>query len=257
MLPVIGQPELLSVVQQHELLPVLEQQDLLQKKEHKDQIPCCNKIKLCDIDFQLLNVLLEGYDENLRYYLFQGLSTGFRIGCQTFTPSDFVGNHGSALEKHDVVSQKLDKEISLRRLAGPFSIKPFTNFICSPIGLVPKKEPNKFRLIHDLSFPKHNSINSHIPRELATVTYESLDTIVDFVASSGKGSLLAKADVESAFRNLPIHPDDYHKLGIFWENKYYYDKRLPFGCSTCCAIFESFSTALQWILQTTAPSGLV
>jgi hypothetical protein len=49
------------------------------------------------------------------------------------------------------------------RIAGPFLSPPFQNLVCSPLGLIPKNIPGKFRLIHDLSFPKGNSINSHIP----------------------------------------------------------------------------------------------
>ena len=34
------------------------------------------------------------------------------------------------------------------------------------------------------------------------------------VLSLGKETLLAKVDIESAFRNIPVHPDDRHLLGI-------------------------------------------
>jgi hypothetical protein len=52
------------------------------------------------------------------------------------------------------VSNKLAKELALKRMAGPFKLPPFKDFVVSPLGLVPKKEPGEFRLIHDLSFPR-------------------------------------------------------------------------------------------------------
>ena len=58
---------------------------------------------------------------------------------------------------------------------------------------------------------------------------------------------MAKTDIKSAFRIIPLHPDDHPLLGMKWENLYYYDRCPPMGCSSSCAIFEAFSTALEWI----------
>ena len=63
----------------------------------------------------------------------------------------------------------------------------------------------------------------------------------------GSGCFMAKTDIKSAFRIIPIHPTDFELLGMKWDNLYYYDQALPMGCSTSCSIFESFSTALEWI----------
>ena len=38
----------------------------------------------------------------------------------------------------------------------------------------------------------------------------------------GQGCFLAKMDIESAFRLIPVHPDDYELLGMFWDGKYLY-----------------------------------
>jgi hypothetical protein len=56
--------------------------------------------------------------------------------------------------------------------------------------------------------------------------------------------------VEDAFRNIDIHPSDYHLLGFTWNGFYYYDKSLPMGASSSCQIFENYSCALQWIMET-------
>lgn len=37
-----------------------------------------------------------------------------------------------------------------------------------------------------------------------------VDTIVDSILTMGKGTLLAKMDVKSAFRIIPVHPSDRH-----------------------------------------------
>ena len=79
------------------------------------------------------------------------------------------------------------------------------------------------------------------------MTYATVEQAISFIRSFGPGCYMAKTDIKSAFRILPVHPDDYHLLGFHWDNGYYYDRCLPMGCSSSCAIFEEFSTSLEWI----------
>ena len=116
--------------------------------------------------------------------------------------------------------------------------------------MVPKHDPGKYRLIHDLSYPKGDCINAYTAREYSTVQYESLDRVVESVRSRGLNSLIAKADIRDAFRIIPIRPDDYPLLGFKWQGMFYHDKVLPMGSAVSCQTFERFSCALQWILQT-------
>ena len=51
-------------------------------------------------------------------------------------------------------------------------------------------------------------------------------------------TFLAKVDIESAFRIIPVSPLDSPLLGFQWDGKYYMDAVLPMGCSSSCAIFE-------------------
>ena len=79
--------------------------------------------------------------------------------------------------------------------------------------------------------------------------YETLDSVVDLVKLYGPGSLIAKADIQDAFRIIPIRPQDYPFLGIMWDGKFYYDKVLPMGESVSCQLFETLSGAVQWMLH--------
>ena len=72
---------------------------------------------------------------------------------------------------------------------------------------------------------------------------------IKLIQQHGPGCFLAKTNIESAFKIVPIHPSDYHLLGLAWNSNFYYDKCLPFGCSSSCNIFETFSTALEWAAQ--------
>ena len=126
------------------------------------------------------------------------------------------------LNNSSVVDLMIASELKLGRIAGPFSAPPFEDFVISPLGLIPKKEPGAFRLIHDLSFPKGDSVNSGIPREYCSVSYEDYGYFVSILAAyEGRGCYIAKADIESAFRIIPISPLDYHLLGFMVDGQYF------------------------------------
>ncbi|KAM4694411.1 uncharacterized protein O3C94_004897 [Discoglossus pictus] len=134
-------------------------------------------------------------------------------------------------------------------MAGPFDTVPLNNLRISPLGLVPKKEPGTFRLIHHLSYPKGHSVNDGIDQELSSVSYASVKQAVRLVRRAGRGALLAKVDIKSAFRLLPIHPVSQQLLGCAILGKFFVDLCLPMGCSISCSFFEKFSTFLHWVLS--------
>ena len=76
----------------------------------------------------------------------------------------------------------------------------------SPIGVVPKKTPGEFRCIQDLSYPYRASVNIGIPVEDSSFTNSRIDDAVGLILRSGVGSFLAKTDIKSAFRIIPIRP---------------------------------------------------
>lgn len=175
-----------------------------------------------------------------------GFTSGFFIPF-VYSPTPFFSdNLKSARDNPEVLRDKVSKEVSLGRMFGPFIDPPFRNFRVSPLGVVPKKEAGKFRLIHHLSHPKGTSVNDGIPKEDSSVSYVSFDRAVMLVQRAGVGALMAKSDIESAFRLLPVHPECYHLLGCQVDGCYYYDACLPMGCSISCHYFELFSTFLDW-----------
>ncbi|XP_062590215.1 uncharacterized protein LOC134251812 [Saccostrea cucullata] len=153
------------------------------------------------------------------------------------------------MEHPNIINEYIETGLEKGRIAGPFLTPPLDRFIVSPLGLVPKGNSGNFRIIHDLSFPKDQSVNANIPKELSAVHYDSIDNVVGLVQKFGKNSLMAKSDIEDAFRIVLIHPLDHHLLGFHWENSFYYDMCLPMGASSSCQIFESLSCALQWIME--------
>ena len=66
----------------------------------------------------------------------------------------------------------------------------------------------------------------------------------------GQGSFLAKTDIESAFRLIPLRPSDYELFGMYWQGPYYYDKVLPCGLRSAPYLFNLLREAIEWILLT-------
>ena len=78
--------------------------------------------------------------------------------------------------------------------------------------------------------------------------YIKIDDAIAALIRLGRGTYLAKTDIESAFRQFPVHPGDWELLGMYWNNSYYFDKVLPFGLRCAPYIFNQLSDAHEWIL---------
>ena len=133
---------------------------------------------------------------------------------------------------------------------GPFPVGSMPDLHISRIGVIPKKSsPGKFRLITDLSYPHGKSVNDGIDPEMTTLKYIKVREVAMDIARLGKGTLMAKADIEEAYRLIPVHPEDTHLLAIHWDNQIYVDAALPFGLRSAPLIFTAVADGLDWILQ--------
>ena len=55
-------------------------------------------------------------------------------------------------------------------------------------------------------------------------------------------------DLESAYRHVPVHPDDRHLLGMRWRGNVCLDAALPFGLRSAPKIFSAVADALLWVM---------
>ena len=179
----------------------------------------------------------------------EGFTTGFDIPFEGPKPNNEPPNLNSVKQHPEIVDNKIKKELSLNRISGPYHNPPFPDMVISPIGVIPKKQPGTFRMIHHLSYPKGLSINHGISRQYTSVHYHTVDDAIDILSKLGPLTFMAKTDIEAAFRIVPIARQYHHLLGFKWRDQYYYDKMLPMGLSISCKIFECFSTSIQWIAQ--------
>ena len=95
---------------------------------------------------------------------------------------------------------------------GPFPSSPLSNFQCHPVGVVPKKHFSEWRTIYHLYNPEGDRIDDYIPEDLYSLQYLQVDSVIRALQSLGQGSYMAKTDLKSAFRLIPIHPDDWQAM---------------------------------------------
>ena len=171
-------------------------------------------------------------DQAFTRYVLEGLCHGFRIGFNRGMPlRSAQANMRSALLHPGVVSEYIRKELSMGRMLGPFAesfLAP--EWHVSRFGLIPKgHNTGKWRLITDLSFPPGRSVNDGINLELCSLTCTTVDRVAEVAVRLGRGALMAKVDIESAYRLIPVHPHDHPLLAVHWEGQIFIDPMLPFG----------------------------
>ena len=177
-------------------------------------------------------------------FVISGLRHGFRLGFNPHlvTLNSSSTNMPSAFLQPAAIDEYLQNELDKGRVAGPFVHPPWPNLHVSHFGVIPKKhQPGKWRLILDLSSPPDASVNDGIPRDSYSVHYMTMDDIIDGIMRYGRGTLMAKFDVESAYRNVTIHPEDHFLLGMQWSGWYFVDMALRHSSLTPLPTFLSGS----------------
>ena len=226
--------------------------DLLALEQSKTSDTIIHDQALCKIITPLRagawETCLQAHPDRLfAQYICKGIAEGFHIGFnREVRISPAKSNMGSAAAHPSVVSDYIAKEL-LKNRTIPYPLIPQQ---VSRFGVIPKKhQPGEWRLIVDLSAPEGKSVNDGISKSLCSLNFITVRDVAAHVHRVGKGALMAKMDVKSAFRNIPVHPDDRLLLGTQWENQYFVDTVLPFGLRSAPKIFNAVADALQWIVK--------
>ena len=97
-----------------------------------------------------------------------------------------------------IVDKYIFGECEKGRVVGPLDRREFPDVQVSPFGVIPKKSPGEWRLIFDLSSPRGKSVNDGINLNLCSLSYLTIDRLVEQVVKAGRGALMAKFDLKSA-----------------------------------------------------------
>lgn len=190
-------------------------------------------------------------------FLLQGISEGFRLTDKQsqFTPAR-QPNYSSATGKEN--RRKVEQQIQFELDHGHYRRCDTPPTIVSALGAIPKQDSTQIRLIHDCSQPVGSSVN-----DFATVEKFSFQTIDDAVKLISPNCFLGKIDLQSAYRSIAIHPDDYMATGIQWTFEgashptFMYDTRLPFGARKAPGIFHRITQAVKRMMHSRGFHGIV
>ncbi len=159
-------------------------------------------------------------------------------------------NMMSAEKNHQVIDDYLEKELEAGNILGPFPRASAPEAHINRFGVIPKKyQPGKWRLITDLSFPEGGSVNDGINPNHCSMVYTTVYQVAARAMSLGRGTLLAKIDIKSAYRLVPICPRDRLYLGMQWKSAVYVDGMLPFGLRSAPKIFNALADGLEWCVR--------
>jgi len=156
-------------------------------------------------------------DRPLVKFFITGLTEGFPIGFkeQSKPLRSSKRNLSCALQHPDTVQKYLAEKITLGWVAGPFPNSLAQQVQVNWLGVIPKNhQPDKWRLIVDLSHPANGSVNGGIPKAFCSLKYIMIDSAIEYIKQIFQGTLLAKIDIKSAFCLLPVHPADRHLLAM-------------------------------------------
>lgn len=93
----------------------------------------------------------------------------------------------------------------------------------------------------DLSSPIGLSVNAGISKEWYSIACITVDVVTAQKVRAWRGALMAKFDLKSAYRNVPVHPDDRWLLGM----SLYVDVALPFGLRSAPKMFYAVAFLIQ------------
>ncbi|KAF8624454.1 hypothetical protein AX15_005866 [Amanita polypyramis BW_CC] len=175
--------------------------------------------------------------------LVYGFEAGIPRILQTFIPP----NHPSSSTHNDIFVDMIKLELEKGRYIGPLSrqqvemeLGPFQT---SPISIIPKPgQPNKYRIIQNLSYPRHSpisSVNAAIDTEAFPCAWGTFGAVCAIIDSLPPGSEAAVRDVAEAYRTVPLAASHWPAVVVrlpFGEDSFAIDTCLCFGLASSAGV---------------------
>lgn len=202
--------------------------------------------------------------ENQEYaeFVITGLKDGFRLNTTVPEVASAEEPLQTALRNEEAVEKYLAKEVELERmfvydeLPHPFTLE-------TALGVVPKKsytaEKQKWRIISHFSKDLEGgqpSVNASIDPDDYSMELIRIEEVLETMRLMGNKSTMTVADCDAGYRQVPVHPDNYHHQVYRWKGKWYVDTRLTFGSRASPLSYACTSGAMENIIQATLDAEL-
>ena len=175
--------------------------------------------------------LYKDSDKELLSHICHGFPTGF-LG--PISSHSYLKNHPSSNNYPDHMDEYIREEVAQGALLGPFDENPFEWSHISAYMTRSKADPNKRRVINDLTYPLSHSVNSYIPKGVIdgkNFTHElpSVDDIVKSLNDNPDRCIMFCEDISRAYRNFRTEITSWPLNVSIWREKYYIDCSMAFG----------------------------
>ena len=155
-------------------------------------------------------------------------------------------------------TDQLATMIKKKFVCGPFETSPIPNLRINSLFAV--QQSDKYRPILNLSKPDGNNFNDAvIPAKMRKVSMSTSRQFADTLYKTGEGSIISKIDHVSAYKLIPVKPEQYYLQGFSWLGKIFIEIRLIFGASSSVPNYDDFHqtvSALVWVKSNTDPQFL-
>ena len=139
-------------------------------------------------------------------------------------------------------------------LAGPFVDPPLPGLRINQVFAV--EQPDKFRNIVNMSFPKKRSHNDAIDNsKLPKITMATPRQVQQAVKKAGPEGSMSKIDMKDAYKLLPVHPDELKYQGFSWMGRIFIEKRLIFGNKRAVPAFDEFHGSVVNLVRAEAQTN--
>ena len=191
-------------------------------------------------------------DKEFKEKIVEYVTEGAPIGYEGILELKEPKNWPSAKKFSKEVDEFVIKHWKNGAIEGPFELGKEV-IVTSPLGAFIKKGKEKVRVIHDLSYPRGNSVNSGIDKNESSVEYTSVIQGAK-MCMQYKTPFLAKYDLQDAYLSCPVKLEDRKYLGFLWQPENDPERvmrfsSLPFGLRSSAKKFSDIAEALMYICK--------
>ena len=73
---------------------------------------------------------------------------------------------------------------------------------------------------------------------MCSLHYTSVEKVAKVAQAMGRGTLLARLDMQAAYCLILVHPENHLLLGVRWGDSCYIDGMLPFGLKSAPKLWQ-------------------
>jgi hypothetical protein len=146
-------------------------------------------------------------------------------------------NAKSAFENGEQITDTLADWVKKGFVAGPFDSPPTKKFRANPLMAVVQR--TKVRPILNLSLPTGRSFNDTvITTRIDKLKMTSAKKFAELLLAAGEGALIAKPDIQDAYKLIPNPKEQWGMYGFSWLGKFFYDTTTVFESAAAPASFD-------------------